>query len=352
MVSAFSAGVVLAVERPAINPRVTQADILSNSILQNRRDGLRIFSTPFNLLDGLGDGPLNPLDRVSPGGRPTVQNNGIFLRLNGNDSQTCLECHSVLSNLTIPAKFAAGGAGGISASAFPGVIDPDIDDSDNNGFADILGRFINPPALFGGGYIEALGREMTMELQALKTWAQANPGTVVSLDTKGVNFGTITFDSSIDTFDTSAVSGTSDDLVIRPFGRKGCCFSLRDFDKGALQFHHGMQPTEVVGDGVDEDGDGVADEIFVGELSAIHIFQAALEPPIQTRLSQEEKNGQNVFNAIGCAICHIPKLQTDSQYLPLAFPEIPEDPHANVYLQSNYSDPPAIGSGSTGNPAR
>jgi hypothetical protein len=107
--------------------------------------------------------------------------------MNGLDSQTCLECHSILSNATIPATFAVGGVGGVSDNAIPGVIDPDINDSLINGFAAIQGRFINPPFSFGSGDVELLGKEMTADLQALKAEAVNNPGTVVNLITKGVS---------------------------------------------------------------------------------------------------------------------------------------------------------------------
>ena len=39
-----------------------------------------------------------------------------------------------------------------------------------------------------------------------------------------------------------------------------------------MMFHFGIQPTEEVGEGVDADGDGVVDEITVGELSALGVF--------------------------------------------------------------------------------
>ena len=56
-------------------------------------------------------------------------------------------------------------------------------------------------------------------------------------------------------FDFSQVAGIGEDLVVRPFGRTGCCATVREFDQGALQFHHGIQPAEIVGVGVDADGE-------------------------------------------------------------------------------------------------
>ncbi len=322
-------------EGPALGERITQNMIVNDlSLKQIRKEGLRIFSTPFNLFDGLGDGPINPLDTVSPGGRPGgIQTPDTpFLRMNGLDSQTCLECHGIRSNAKIPAEFAVGGFGAFSDSAFPGVIDPDIDDTNGYGYSDTKGRIINPPFSYGSGGVELVGKEMTADLQALKAMAEANPDTDVELVTKGVSFGSISFDGSV--FNTTNVVGIEDDdLVVRPFGRKGCCATIREFDTGALQFHHGMQPVEVVGEDVDADGDGVTNEILIGELSAMHIFQVMLEKPWQRGKSHKTKHGAKIFEDIGCAECHIPELHTESKFLPLSFPEVPMDPSANVYME-------------------
>jgi hypothetical protein len=158
--------------------------------------------------------------------------------------------------------------------------------------------------------------------------AEATPHTDVELVTKGVSFGSISFDGT--DFDTLNVEGIDDDLVVRPFGRKGCCATIREFDTGALQFHHGMQPVEVVGEDVDADGDGFTNEILVGELSAMHVFQVMLEKPRQRGKSNESKEGEQIFGGIGCADCHIPELSTESKFLPLSYPD-PTDPSANVY---------------------
>jgi hypothetical protein len=252
--------------------RLTQDDITSGSLSlrEIRRAGMILFSTPFTQANGFGDGPMNSGDPTSPGGRPTMAGNGTFLRVNGLDSQSCLECHSVLSSREIPATFAVGGVGGISATAMPGPTDVDIDDEGGNGFAFFNGRLINPPFLFGAGGVELVAKEMTWDLQALKREAQSTPDLPIPLRTHGVNFGSITYDSASSSFDTSDVDGVDADLVVRPFGRKGNNSSVREFSRGALQFHMGMQPVEIVGDGVDSDADGVVNEVLVGELSALH----------------------------------------------------------------------------------
>jgi hypothetical protein len=252
-----------ALERAGVT--ITQQQISGGgvSLKEIRRQGRLVFSTPFNTADGYGDGPVAAAeDPIAPGGRPTLQNNGTFLRVNGLDGQSCLECHSIISNRSVPARFGVGGVGGSATNA---IFQPTLIDVAN---ADTVfdGRFINPPFLFGSGGIQLLAAEMTAELQALAAVAQANPGLDVPLVTKGIAFGTIRYDGGA--LDTSAVEGVDPDLVVRPFGRKGEFASVRDFDLGALEFHFGMQPVERVGEGVDADGDGVENEITTGEVSS------------------------------------------------------------------------------------
>ncbi len=328
---------------PALGPnRITQAAITGGalSLRDIRRRGLEIFTSPFNHLDGHGDGVVDPLDTVSPGGRPTT--NGTWLRVNGLDTQTCLECHSIVSNATIPATLGIGGVAGIGGSAFAGVTSIDIVDADASGVAEVVGRLINPPFLFGSGGVELVGKEMTTDLQVLKAQAQANPGVSVALVSKGVSFGSIVYDDNTQTFDTSAVEGIEHDLVVRPFGRKGEFISVRAFDVGALQFHMGMQPVEVVGSGVDGDGDGVVDEILVGELSALHIFNTNLDRPVEVGSRRNQvKRGRQVFFDAGCAACHVPELGTQTRTLDLAFPEIETDPTQNIYYSFDLANGPA-----------
>ncbi len=329
-------------ESPAIfRPRVTQAAVTSGlfTVDQIRLAGMTLFTTPFNRFDGFGDGPMNHADPTTPGGRPTLQNNGTFLRINGLDAQTCQECHSIGSNAVIPFRFAIGGVGGASNNAMALPRNVDVSDRAGVGFASFDGRFINPPFLFGSGGVELLGKEMTEELQALAKQARANPGQIVQLLVKGVSFGSVVFQNG--QLDTSQVEGVDEDLVVRPFGRKGEFQSARAFDIEAMQFHFGMQPVEVVGQGVDGDNDGVTDEVLVGELSALHVFDTNLERPFQQRLDAEGLAGRGLFQSMGCADCHMPQLDTTQPLLPYSFPEIPTRPFENVYLKVDLNRSPA-----------
>ena len=314
-------------EGPALGSnRITQAEIENNllSLLEIRRAGRNIFSTPFNKLDGFGDGPIDPNNPIAPGGRPTLGDNGSHLRINGLDSQSCLECHGILSSATIPSKFGVGGVGGSSANVLAGPTQP-IDPVD--GFFN--GRFINPPFVFGSGGVELLGKEMTIELQDIKNKARQNPGVLFNLVVKGVDFGTLRYDHG--QFDTSGIEGIDEDLVVRPFGRKGEFITTREFDQGAFQFHFGMQPVEIVGENIDDDGDGVVNEILVGEMSAVAIFNTTSERPVQDQTGS--RNGFQKFMEIGCGDCHKPALFTKSRYLTHSFPEEPTDPTENVFYK-------------------
>ena len=329
---------------PALGPqRMTHADVAlgMHTLTEIRAEGLKIFATPFNKLDGYGDGPVNPLDPTSPGGRPTLQNNGTFLRVNGLDAQTCMECHSVRSNATVPFAFGVGGVGGSNNNAIFQPKEIDVDDEGGSGFAAFDGRYINPPFLFGSGGVELLAQEMTHDLQRIKALAPLAPDTDFALTTHGVSFGTLRWDSVTQDFDLGAVEGIDHDLVVRPFGRKGEFATVRAFDVEAMLFHFGMQPTEHVGHGVDGDGDGVVNEVLTGEISALHVFNTNLERPEVRDWNLVARMGAHVFTSVGCAECHVPNLQTRSRELVYRFPEIETDPYANEYMRVDLSTTPA-----------
>ncbi len=308
--------------------QMSQDDIANDRISPSmlRRMGGLIFSTPFTKLDGHGHEPVSAHEPDLLETRPTLQGNGTFLRVNGLDAQTCMECHSVLSNAVVPFRFGVGGVGSASSNAMfkPTWIDPT-----DGGKENFTGRFINPPFLFGSGGVELLAKEMTLDLQQLRAQAQQSPGTSVSLVTKGVSFGSLSCHQD-GTCDPSQVEGVDADLVVRPFGRKGEFATVRAFDVEAMEFHFGMEPVELVGEGVDRDGDGVINEVSIGQISALHIFNTTLTLPLMD-LSRNAQDGQELFEHIGCADCHIPALITTSPMLTYSFPEVPTDPTANVF---------------------
>ena len=331
-------------EEPALGSpesRLTQAEIENGHLSLNdlRFAGLKVFATQFNQYDGYGDGPVDTLDKTSPGGRPTLQDNGTFLRVNGLDAQSCLDCHGVVSAATTPFISGVGGAGTLNNSAMFMTRAIDVEDAANKGFASFDGRLINPVSVFGDGGVQQVGKEMTGRLQKLRQRAINHPGQVIELKAKGVHFGSIVADES-GTVDTSHVAGVDDDLVVRPFGRKGEFFSVRGFDQGAMMFHLGMQPVEIVGKDVDGDGDGVVNEVQIGEMSALEIFITTQDTPREMHRHKDARKGFRRFRNIGCADCHRPVMRTKSPVLSYSFPEVAEDPEANIFYAVDLRDEP------------
>jgi hypothetical protein len=156
------------------------------------------------------------------------------------------------------------------------------------------------------------------------------PGRAVRLVAKGVDFGEIVFREGV--FDVSGVEGIDDDLVVRPFGRKGEFDTVRAFDQDALRFHFGIEPVEVVGRDVDHDGDGVVNEIGIGAVSALEIFNTTLPRPVEERGSRAARRGRRLFSSLGCADCHRPVLPTRSAELSLSLPGEDVAPHFVVDL--------------------
>jgi hypothetical protein len=356
-------------QRPDIGPFDDLVEDLNSGVLsldEVRTFGLFIFSSPFTSSEGLGDGPFDEeewqQDSAEFGHRPTLQGNGQFLRANGLDAQSCNECHTIVSNATVPPTLGLAGVGGAVQNAMikPSVMDigdsgdkrtsfqPDFEPElpmKPDGVADFNGRFANPPFLYGGGGVELLAKEMTVDLQKLLAAAKTKPaGEVIPLDTHGINFGQLVSLGNGEVnlsrveglgFEDETDRDAEEILVVRPFGRKGENFSMRDFDRGAMQFHFGIQPAEVVDPdgvgGIDEDKDGISEEVTVAEMTALHIFDVTNPPPVTEPRDQRADMGFRTFTAIGCADCHRPALTTYSNRLPLAHPEVPEDPSANVY---------------------
>jgi hypothetical protein len=98
-----------------------------------------------------------------------------------------------------------------------------------------------------------------------------------------------------------------------------------------------MQPVELVGDDVDGDFDGVVNEMTIGDQTALAVYLAAQPRPttrtelgslgLIDKLSNEEvqaiQRGDEAFQRIGCAVCHIPNLKIGNPI----FSEPSQNPH-------------------------
>jgi len=178
--------------------------------------------------------------------------------------------------------------------------------------------------MFGSGFIEMLARQITADLQAI-TAATAS-GTARALISKGISFGQIVRRPD-GTWDTSRIEGipapslvtsgqTPPSLTIRPFHQAANVISLRQFTNNAFNHHHGMQPEERFGAGLDADGDGFVNELTRADITAVTLFQATLPVPVQViprnvDIASAIDNGRKVFLGIGCGHCHTPELPLD-----------------------------------------
>jgi hypothetical protein len=299
--------------------------------------------------DGYGEGVNGPRADQRHAFNPQPQQPPYrFLRLNGLDSQSCFECHNSIGSDPVDSRGAlsrkpntVGGPAGSNSNAFINPLYPTRQT-----------LFIrNPPAVFGSGYQQAVGEEMTIELflerDRARAMAKRDPGKPFSqlLTAKGIGFGTFTTtyapgspakviaDSntcpaglgSADnaesiggapgfTDDLRKLDGVSCDLVIRPFQWKGVSSSLRHFVRDALDFHFSMQAFEKVAL-CDCDKDGKVEEVTMGNLTAMASFVAMMRPPVAVasdQLTPDQKHGQDIFfgKVSGsyqsmCANCHV-----------------------------------------------
>jgi len=182
--------------------------------------------------------------------------------------------------------------------------------------------------MFGAGPIEMLAREMTTDLQALRKSALAEAReqdslATVTLVTKGINFGELTM-APDGAQDSSGIEGVDHDLIIKPFHQSGTKVSLRQFSANAMNQHHGMQAEErfdLNPDILDPDfdQDGVTRELTIGDITAVTLFQAALATPGRVLPDDPERRadavrGEEIFDRIGCASCHVPALTLESRF--------------------------------------
>ncbi len=271
--------------------------------------GRNLFTAVFNKCDGQGRPATTGTGEKREADEPA------FIRTSSPDASSCAGCH----NQPRP-----GGGGDFVANVFvlAQAMDPVIDSVSPE-----FSNERNTLGMFGSGPIEMLCREMTADLQRIRDIAiqeAMNGGVEVtrSLDTKGVNFGTITAfpDGSVD---TSAVEGVDADLIIKPFHQAGVVISIREFTDNAMNHHHGMQADERFDfnpeKGADFDEDGVSYELTIGDITAITIFQAALGTPgqILPRDRTERQavvQGERLFERVGCASCHVPQMTLESRF--------------------------------------
>jgi mono/diheme cytochrome c family protein len=268
------------------------------------RRGRQLFQRKF--LRSQGQGPL---------ANDSVGDINSNLALGAGLSDSCAGCHG-------RPRGAAGSGGDV-------VTRPDSRDA---------------PHLFGLGLKEMLADEITADLRgireaALNQWRSTHHLVTKSLDSKGINYGSIIV--KVDgTIDSSQVRGVNPDLRVRPFFSHGGKISIREFLVGAfndemglqsvdpemMQAHNGARITTRSGmvldgaldqieapptdsDIADPDHDGVGNEIPTSLVDFMEFYLLNYFKPALYQQTDETERGRKTFNQLGCAQCHIPDLQ-------------------------------------------
>ncbi|MFQ3458875.1 di-heme oxidoredictase family protein [Bradyrhizobium sp. UFLA01-814] len=352
--AASSAGSVLW-DPPAIDVFPNHERVLrgKQSLKEFLADGRQLFMTRFNVLDGAGR-PTGTGDSKPTIRRPPTK---LFQRIAGPDANSCAGCHN---------QPFIGGTGDFVANVFVGA---HFTDPPTESVAATITNERNTIGMFGSGAIEMLAQEMTADLHDLRAQARVKASTAkedarADLQTKGVNFGYLVAHPD-GTIDTKGVRGVDADLVVKPFGTKGVAVSLREFTIFALNQHHGIQVVERFGwprtGTTDFDGDGVADEFSVGQVSALSAFQATLPAPSRVKPTtvadvEAVTLGEIRFGEIGCGSCHIPRLPLRSLWFfepnPYNRPGavVPTDVGGQIAIPLPFSDDSALFKDATGAP--
>jgi hypothetical protein len=282
-------------------------------------------------------------------GRPMMKGNGTalsdpskpltdlraFNRLSGPDANSCYGCHNMPYGVP-------GGGGDFVTSVFVLgqrfdflTFDPSdhvptsgaVDESQSRVTLQNVANLRKTTGMFGAGYLEMLARQMTADLQATRDSLQL--GQSKELVSKGVSFGWLTRQKD-GSWDTSRVEGlprasivapTPVDrptLILRPWHQASNVVSLREFSNTAFNQHHGMQSTERFGFDTDADGDGIKNELTRADITAVTLYQATMAVPGRVipnnpEIERAVWNGEQIFEQIGCAGCHIPRLPLDKK---------------------------------------
>ncbi|MBO0905473.1 di-heme oxidoredictase family protein [Jiella sonneratiae] len=328
--------------------------------------GRHLFTQSFTAVEGYGEGPTGPREKK----RHQMTASGIgpmaafaqipWMRVHGLDAQACLECHNVSGFETPVGGSTPGrtvrpdrvsGAGAVTSAA---IINPllelpapkwVVEAFQERGVADpgnMYAVFLrNPPHVFGAGYTQKLAEEMSFDLLAQRRaavdQATQNRGQwyEIRLNSKGTDFGRYQVrvnagapapgellapcgqeQSLVERCDR--IEGVSEDFVVRPFQWKGIASNMRNFVRDALNFHFGMVPEELIAAGAnpDPDGDGIVDEVSIGEVTALTAFALGARPPSQIAPADSTEiaavaRGRAIFEGraggdptTACVTCH------------------------------------------------
>lgn len=317
--------------------RLEDGDEQTVSLRELLRRGEAAFSAQWTPAEGGGRPLTNGVGGPLADNARSLAFPHSFNRVSAMDANSCAGCHD--------APFGAPGGGRdfsggvfVAAQRFDFATFDALDMLGRRGAFDerglpvtlqTIGNFRASLGMYGSGFIEMLARQMTEEMQLIRD--SIEPDQSLPLHTTQVSFGSLGRDAAGNwlTADVEglppqslASSGPAHppSLVVHPFHQSGSVVSLRQFTNNAFNHHHGMQTAERFGDGVDADGDGIADELTRADVTAAAIFQATLPVPAQVLPNDPETRravhrGRELFVEIGCGDCHIPALPlTDGRW--------------------------------------
>jgi len=243
---------------------------------------------------------------ASDGSSPTR----LLMGIGGMDSSSCRSCHF---------KGGPDGSGTLSSIAM----------LRSDGVHASTATLRDSPHVMGLGYIQLIAEEITQDLKFIAKHARqyalhSGKSLTANLTSKGISYGKITAKPD-GLFDTSKVKHIANDLIVRPFGHKGRARNLFEFVDEALQVHHGIQTDsrlqrlsknkKLIGSGPkwDPDEDGYQGEASAARSMVLASYLSLLgvpsiKPPKSSSLIMAWGEGQRLFKEVGCASCHIPKL--------------------------------------------
>jgi Di-haem oxidoreductase, putative peroxidase len=339
----------------AIPRHLENGEEFTTPLEQLIRYGRQLFSAPFTVQEGAG----RPLTKgtgapLSDPSSPLVFPRN-FDRLSSPEANACSGCHN--------APVAGGGGDRVTevfvlGQRFDRLTFDHNDGITTRGALDERGEFVTLEngtndrktiGMSGSGFLEMVARQMTSDLRAIA--ATTPPGSSRRLTSKGVFFGVIVRNAD-GTWNTSHVEGlpapslkttgtTPPSLTILPYHQAGAVVSIRQFTNNAMNHHHGMQPEERFGLNTDPDGDGIANELTVADITAISLFQATMPVPGRViphdaQIEQAVLRGEMLFNQIGCNSCHVNALPLGNRGWIYSEPS-PYNPPGNLQIGSeNY----------------
>src|SRR5262245_30072793 len=313
----------------------SEEDLTRRTISDLLSHGKLLFSANWTEQEGAGRPLMKGTTRTLADPGQPLSGMRAFNRFSAPDANSCMGCHNAPYGIS-------GGGGDFVTNVFvlgqrfdSATFDPadklptrgSVDEAGRSASLQTIGNLRSSTGMFGAGYLEMIARQITEDLQRVRDSIRL--GETRELVAKGIRFGKLTL-TKAGLWDTSKVEGLprlsllstgSHDpptLVIRPWHQASNVVSIREFTNTAFNHHHGIQSTERFGLDTDQDGDGFKNEMTRADVTAVAVYQAALQVPGRviprdTEIERAVLLGEKLFENIGCSTCHVSRLQLDRQ---------------------------------------